>query len=182
MRRFTMALVLGLLAVSFSFAQSNTGRLTGTVSTADGVLPGATAVLTDNKTGKQRTETTNNEGSYTFPLLDYGSYTLKVSAKGFKNTATTITIQTAQEYSLPVTMTIGDVNETVTVTAGADIINSSNAELSSTVGNRQITELPLAARNPLSLILTQAGTGSNPSRARRSMAAARRQQTLPAMA
>ncbi|CAN5341531.1 hypothetical protein BH10ACI3_BH10ACI3_21270 [soil metagenome] len=163
MKRFTMALVLGILAASFAFAQSSTGRLTGTVSTADGVLPGATVVLTDTKTGKARTTVSNNEGSYSFALLDYGEYSLKVSAAGFKNAVTTLTVQSAQEYSLAVTMTIGDVSENVTVTAGADIINSTNAELSSTVGNRQITELPLAARNPLSLILTQAGTGSNPS-------------------
>ncbi len=163
MKRFTMALVIGILAASFSFAQSNTGRLTGTVSTADGVVPGATAVLTDSKTGKQRTEVTNSEGSFNFNLLDYGEYSLKVTSKGFKSATTTITIQTAQEYSLPVMLQAGDVSENVTITAGADIINSANAELNSTIGNRQITELPLANRNPLTLILTQAGTGSNPS-------------------
>lgn len=72
-------------------------------------------------------------------------------------------IQVAQELALPISLQIGDVGETVNVTAGNDIINSSNAEISSTLTNRQITELPNLSRNPLSLTLTTAGSASNPS-------------------
>ncbi|MGH9819627.1 MAG: carboxypeptidase-like regulatory domain-containing protein, partial [Pyrinomonadaceae bacterium] len=117
----------------------------------------------DAQTGKERTVISNSDGGFTVPLLDVGKYTVKVSSKGFKSTTTTVTIQIAQEYSLSVQLSVGDVSENVTVTGGADIVNSTNGELSSTLTNRQITELPLATRNPLALILTQAGSASNPS-------------------
>lgn len=144
-------------------AQTNTGRLTGTVSGPDGVLPGATVVLKDKKTGKEVTVTSNDAGGFTFNNLDYGEYEVKVTSNGFKTAVTSVIIQVAQQYSLPVSLEIGDLNETVTVTAGAELINSTNAEINSTISNRQITELPLATRNPLALILTQAGSSSNPS-------------------
>lgn len=143
-------------------AQSNTGRLTGTISGPDGVLPGATVVLKDKKTGKELTVTASGEGTFTFNNLDYGEYEVKATSNGFKTAVTTVTIQVAQEYSLPIALEIGNVNETVTVTAGAELINSTTAEINSTISNRQITELPLATRNPLALILTQAGSASNP--------------------
>lgn len=163
MKRFAIALVLGILAASFTFAQTNTGSLVGTVSSPDGVLPGASVVLTDTKTGKQLTATTNNEGSFTFTRLDYGDYTLKATAAGFKaKTTTDIAIVTGQTFSINVSLEIGAVTEEVTVQAGQEIVNSSNPEIGNTVTGRQLTELPLNGRNPLNLILLQTGTASNP--------------------
>jgi Carboxypeptidase regulatory-like domain len=163
MNKFISAIALMALFAISIFAQTTGGRIVGTVSGPDGVVPGATVVLTDKQTGKERTTTSNGEGDFSFPLLDVGTYTVKVEAKGFKVTTTSVVVQVGQEYSLPVALEIGQVSESVTVTAGADVINSTNAELSSTISNRQITELPLATRNPLALILTQAGSASNPS-------------------
>ena len=164
MKRFSILFLLFIFTMVVVNAQTTTGRLVGTVAEANGaVVPGASVVVTDSQTGKERTTTSNSEGGFTVPLLDVGTYTVKVSSKGFKTTTTTITIQIAQEYSLGVQLTVGDVNENVTVTAGTDIVNTTNGELSSTLTNRQITELPLATRNPLALILTQAGSASNPS-------------------
>jgi Carboxypeptidase regulatory-like domain/TonB dependent receptor len=163
MNKFMLAIAMTVLFTASVFAQTTGGRLVGTVAGPDGVIPGATVLLTDKQTGKERTTISNGEGSFSFSLLDVGNYTVKVEAKGFKVTTTAVTIQVGQEYSLPVSLEVGQVSESVTVTAGADVINSTNAELSSTLNNRQITELPLAGRSPLALILTQAGSASNPS-------------------
>lgn len=167
MKNFTKILMVtvALLLTQFAIqAQTTTGRLVGSVAGSDGaVIPGATVVLTDSQTGKERTTTTNAEGSFSFPLLDVGAYSVKVTAKGFKTSNATIKVEVGQEYSLNVEMTVGEISENVTVTAGADIINSTTAELNSTISNRQITELPLATRNPLALLLTQSGAASNPS-------------------
>lgn len=159
-----MAFMVAVLSAAAVFAQTTTGRLVGTVEGADGaVIPGATVVLTDNKTGKERTVTTNGEGGFVFSLLDYGTYAIKVTSKGFKTSNTTVRIEVGQEASLNVVLSVGEVSENVTVTAGGDLVNSTNAELNSTISNRQITELPLATRNPLALLLTQSGSASNPS-------------------
>lgn len=162
--KILMVTVALLLAQFATQAQTTTGRIVGTVAGSDGaVIPGATVVLTDSQTGKERTATTNAEGGFSFPLLDVGNYSVKASAKGFKTSNTTIKVEVGQEYSLNIEMSVGEISENVTVTAGADVINSTNAELNSTLTNRQITELPLATRNPLALLLTQSGSASNPS-------------------
>jgi hypothetical protein len=155
------ALALCALVCS-ALAQSNTGRLVGTVSGPDGVIPGATVVITDNQTGKERTITTSGEGTFTVPQLEIGTYTVKVTASGFKTfTANAVKIDVGKEYSLNATLEIGATEDSITITAGADVVNATNAELSNSVSSRQIQELPLNGRDPTSLILLQAGTASN---------------------
>src|SRR5574341_1478723 len=102
-----MGLALCLLAVA-ALAQSNTGRLVGVVSGPDGVIPGATVVVTDNQTGRQRTVVTTGEGAFTLPQLEVGTYNVKVSVTGFKTfTANSLKIDVGREYSLPITLEIG---------------------------------------------------------------------------
>src|SRR5205085_6040626 len=138
MRRLVIATLALCLAAVAVFAQSNTGTLVGTVSGPDGVIAGATITLTDTKTGKERTVTSGGEGSFSIPQLDPGTYTVKVTAQGFKSfTTTDIKIDVGREYSLKPVLAVGDINETVTVTGGAETINSTNAELSNNVSTKQ---------------------------------------------
>ncbi|HEX8851934.1 MAG TPA: carboxypeptidase regulatory-like domain-containing protein, partial [Pyrinomonadaceae bacterium] len=162
MKRLSVAfLTLCLLAVS-AFAQTTTGRLVGTVSGPDGVLPGATIVVKDNQTGKEQTLTAQEDGTFTFPQLEVGTYTVTITQQGFKTyIATDLKIDVGREYSLNPTLEVGGVTESVTVTAGADIINATSPQLTTTVSPQQIRELPLVARNPLNLINLQAGTTPN---------------------
>ncbi|MDQ2855776.1 MAG: carboxypeptidase-like regulatory domain-containing protein, partial [Acidobacteriota bacterium] len=156
-------LVLWLAALP-AFGQSSTGRLVGTVSDASGVIPGATVTIRDNQTNKERTLTTSGEGTFNVPQLDVGSYTVTISAAGHKAfSATDVKINIGQEYSLNATLEVGQVSENVTVVAGADVVNSTNAELSNTISTRQVLELPLNGRNPLALLNTVAG--ANPTNA-----------------
>ncbi|HWP43344.1 MAG TPA: TonB-dependent receptor, partial [Blastocatellia bacterium] len=159
----TLALLVFANVVPVSaFAQSNTGTLVGTVIGPDGVISGANVVITDNATGKERTVTSGENGNFTVSQLDPGTYTVKVSAPGFKTyTALDLKIDIGKEYNLVATLEVGAISETVTVTAGEDLIHASSAELSNTVGPRQIQELPLNGRNPLALISLQAGVASN---------------------
>jgi Carboxypeptidase regulatory-like domain len=143
------------------FAQTNTGRLVGTVSDASGVIPGATVVVKDNQTGKEITVTSSGDGTYNVPQLAHGTYTVTIKAPGHKSyTATDIKIDVAREYSLSAMLEVGGVEETVTVVGGAEVVNSTNAELSSTVSPRQVLELPINGRNPLGLLNLQAGVNA----------------------
>lgn len=143
-------------------AQSNSGRIVGTVADPSGVIPGATVLITDNQTQRERTVVTNDDGTFTAPQLEFGTYTVRVTSTGRKAfVATDVKIDAGRDYSLNILLEPGDVNVEVTVTAGEDIVNSSNAALSSTVSPRQIQDLPLNGRNPLSLITLQAGTAAN---------------------
>ena len=162
MGRFILSILLLCLFAVSALAQSNTGRLVGTVSGPDGVIPGATVVVTDNQTNKEQTVITSGEGSFTVPQLDPGTYTVKITAQGFRTfIATDLKIDVGKEYSLNPTLEVGNIAENVTVTAGADIVNTSSGELTNTVSPRQILELPLNGRNPLSLVQLQPGTASN---------------------
>lgn len=161
MKKFILAtLILCFFAVSM-FAQSTVGRLIGTVSGPDGLLPGATVTVVDNQTGRELTATTNDQGSYRFEQLTFGTYTVRITVSGFKTfVANDVKIDANRDYTLNSTLELGGVEETVTVQAGADIINTSNAELSTTVGPRQVLELPINGRNPLSLLNLQAGVNA----------------------
>ncbi len=151
-----------LLLTAAAIAQSNTGRLIGTVSGPDGVLPGATVKVTDNQTGKERTLTSNGEGAFLLPQLDPGAYNVTVTVSGFKTyNVNNVKIDIGQEHSLNISLEIGQAQESVTITAGADLLNATNPQISNTVSPRQIIELPLNGRDPTSLILLQAGTASN---------------------
>jgi hypothetical protein len=153
--------LLCLLAVTAA-AQSNTGRLVGTVSDPSGVIPGANVVVKDNQTGKERTVSASDDGTFSLAQLDPGAYTVTITAPGHKTyTAKELKIDIGKDYTLNATLDVGELSENVTVTAGADVINASNAELSNTVSPIQIQTLPLNGRNPLNLIQLQAGTASN---------------------
>ena len=159
MRRFVFTtLTLCLFAVAALAQTSNTGTLVGTVSGPDGVIPGASVTVTDNQTKKERTVLTNGEGGFNLSQLDFGTYTVTMTSKGFKtSTATDLRIDAGREYSLNTTLEIGSLSETVTVTAGAEVINSTNAAMSNTVSTKDVKELPINGRNPLSLLSTLAG-------------------------
>lgn len=157
---FLVVLVCAFAAV----AQTTTGRLIGTVSGPDGVLPGAKVEVTDTQSGKTVTVVTDAQGGYVVPQMLPGTYTVKATSAGFKTSVVTdVVINVGAEYSLKQTLEVGDVSAVVTVTGGTDLVNTTNAEIGRTVDERQIKELPLNGRNPLSLILLQAGTSSNPS-------------------
>jgi hypothetical protein len=158
---FSFLLVLASFAVVVS--QSTTGRLSGTVLTPDGsVVPGATITARDNKTGKELTTTSNESGEYSFPQLEFGTYTVTITATGFKTfVANEVKIDVGREYTLDRPLEVGSVQETVTVTAGADVVTANTAQISNTVSPQQILSLPLITRNPLALTTLQSGVASN---------------------
>src|SRR6266481_146498 len=161
-KRFTFSMLALCLFAVAALAQTNTGNLSGTVSDTSGNIQGATVVITDDKTGKEKTVVTNDAGGFSVSQLDTGTYTVKITSPGHKTfTATAVKIDVGITYTLNAALEVGNISENVTVVAGADIINSADAQLNNTVSQRQILELPLNGRNPLSLVLLQPGTSSN---------------------
>lgn len=158
-----MQRLLFILAIVSVFAftiagQTTTGRLVGTVSGPDGLLPGATILVTDNQTNREFTAIADGDGGFRFDQLSFGTYTVRITQQGFKTfVANDLKIDANREYTLKPVLEIGTVDAVVTVQAGADIVNASNAELSTTVSPRQVLELPINGRNPLALLTLQAG-------------------------
>ncbi len=146
-------------------AQTNTGRLLGSVVDAQGgVIPGASITLTDNQTKRERQLVTDEAGNFLVPQLDPGSYTVTTTQPGFKtSTISNVVIEIGREYTLKIKLEVGGVETVVQVTAGAALVNAASGEVSNTITQRQITQLPLNGRNPLNLMYMQAGSASNPS-------------------
>ena len=162
MKRIIPSILIVIVFALTALAQSNTGRLVGSVSGPDGVVPGATVVVTDDKTNKEKTIVSGGDGGFIIPQMEVGNYTVKVTANGFKTfTAKEVKIDIGREYSLSVALEVGAVSDSVTVTAGNDVLNATNAELSNTISAKQILELPLLGRNPLNLLSIQAGVSQN---------------------
>ena len=153
---------LALLACA-AFSQ-DAARLTGTVVDSSGApIQGASVELSLSGTTTPLSRvSTNDRGLFTFPGLRPGNYDLAVEAAGFRRqTVRDLRLETGRERSLSaVKLEIGAVAEAVEVVADAAAIQTSNAEVSTTVTNEQISKLPVFNRSPLGLITTQAGVTS----------------------
>jgi hypothetical protein len=161
MKKFTLAVLTLCLFAASAFAQGTQGRLVGTVSGPDGYIPGATITAKDNQTGKEYKAQSSDDGTFSIAQLDVGTYTVTTTAQGFKTfTTLALKIDAGRDYTLNATLEVGNISESVTVVGGADVINATNGELSTTVSTRQVKELPINGRNPLSLLNLIAG--SNP--------------------
>ncbi len=161
MKRFIIATLTLFILAALAVAQSTVGSLRGTVSGPDGLLPGATVTITDNQTGRTITTTSNDSGGFQFEQLNFGTYTLKVSVDGFKTyVANELKIDANRASTINPKLEIGDISAVVNVQASGEIINSSNAALTTTVSTKQVLDLPINGRNPLSLLNLQAGVNA----------------------
>jgi hypothetical protein len=143
-----------LLALSLTPAFSQTlGAVSGAVTDPQGAqLAGANVTITNTATNAARTSTTNAEGLYAFPALTPGIYTVKVDKAGFKTyNQTNIELQVQGDVRVDVVMQLGQVSETIEVSASAAAINTENATVGTVVEQKRIVELPLNGRNYLSL-------------------------------
>ncbi len=156
-----LVLAICLPAVG-ALAQTTSGRLNGVVAGPDGVLTNATIVARDDNTNREITVITKGDGTFLFPQLEFGTYTVTVTVPGFKTfVATEVKIDVGRDYTLNPQLELGSIEENVTVTAGADVITTSTAQVSNTVSPQQIMSLPLLTRNPLDLTTLQAGVQSS---------------------
>jgi hypothetical protein len=153
--RFILTVALALLVFApAAFSQGSTGRLVGTVTDPGGsVVPGATVTAKDNQTGREQTVTASGEGAFNFPQLAFGTYTVSVTATGYSTfTATDVKIDAGRDNTLNIAMAVGGVKENVTVVAGGEVVNSTNGELTNTISEKQVKDLPINGRNPLALL------------------------------
>src|SRR5262249_37363171 len=104
--------------------------------------------------GALRSTVTNNEGVYSFQSILAGKYTITVSANGFKTTTITDrTVETAQPAHVDIRLELGSTSEQVTVSAsGAELINSSTAEITGSVPTELVDNIPLARGNIFDLL------------------------------
>ncbi len=150
-----LAAAFFLLTTLASTQNISTAQLNGVVRDPVGaVVPNAIVTITDPSKGFSRTTTSDGQGSYQLLLLPPGSYTVTASSPGFsKLVEQNVVLTTGQQAELPLALVIGG-SETVTVTSGADIIETQRSSQSTTVDQLRITNLPTNGRNYINFTLT----------------------------
>ncbi len=156
------AVLIGLVGAGRGMAQLTSASLTGLVTDPGGaVIPGASVLVTNADTGEERRADTGAEGRFTMSQLKPGNYELSVETAGFKRFVRPgIRLQGSQAAEVNATLELGDVTETVEVSATAVILDTQSANQTNTLNNEEITELPLNFRNPLTLVHANAGVVS----------------------
>jgi hypothetical protein len=142
--RFTAAL-LAVLVPFTTFAQSDRGTLTGTVSDAQSaIVQNARVVAINEATGAQLQTITTETGNFTLAQLPAGAYRITVEAPGFKRTEqNAVQVQVAQTTRLDLRLDVGATTESVTVSAEAPMLRTENAEQSVNVSGNRINNLPI---------------------------------------
>src|ERR1019366_9333003 len=156
---WAVALVLLLVAVPMA-AQQSTGSITGTVQDASGAaVPGATVTVRSVETAQTRTLVTNEGGTYSALSLPVGQYEIRVEKGGFSPVVRTgITLMIAQAAVVNIALAVGVVQQAVTVTGEAPLVNTTPASTSGLVNEEQVKDLPLNGRSWDSLITLNPGT------------------------
>lgn len=143
------SLILTVFAILFcfqpSFAQEFRGAINGNVADPNGaVVPGATVTLQNIGTNVTSTATTNDEGSYSFPLIQPGTYKLSVTGSGFKTSVReSVTVNIDDRLTIDFTLELGQAIE-IDVVADEELIERGSVSTGTIVSERQITELPLS--------------------------------------
>jgi hypothetical protein len=152
MRIFLLLAVLVLLPAGIARAQvSNSGQITGTVFDPSGkVISGAQVTVANPATNFTKTVKASGSGVYIVPELQAGTYQVSATAPGFSTAVyQSVIVQVAQTTNLEIKMTVGQVNETVTVSAEVQTLDTTQNTLSTTISPDLMENLPLNGRDVL---------------------------------
>jgi Carboxypeptidase regulatory-like domain/TonB dependent receptor/TonB-dependent Receptor Plug Domain len=147
------AWLLVLISTS-ALAQGGRSEINGTVfDSAKAVMPGVTITVLDERTGLERTAVSGEEGRFLIPTLVPSTYTIKAELPGFQSTTQTgLVLNVGQELTVNLTLQVAGVQEALTVTGQAPLVEPTSSRIGANITNAEIDALPAAGRNQLSLM------------------------------
>lgn len=161
LRRLLPLVSAALLVAGSAFGQSQAinGSIEGTVRDSSGaVLPGVAVTVLHVDTGTERVVYTNANGQYRAPLLPLGTFRVTAALEGFKSYEQTgIEVRAGANVVINVTMGVGALEEVVSVTADAAVVDLAKTDVGRTLNEREIRNLPLVSRNPYNFALLEPG-------------------------
>jgi Carboxypeptidase regulatory-like domain len=158
---FLMIACLVFLSVPTLKGQVDRGGLTGTVKdSSGGVVPGAAVTITNLGTQQTFARTTDSSGNYVATNLPVGQYTVTFEKPGFRRTVhSNVTVSVNLTTRVDSVLQVGQVNQSVEVSAAPPLIQSENSSLGTVETARRIVDLPLNGRNFIALAYL--GPGAN---------------------
>ena len=159
MKRIALAMFVGAFLLfgeaTDAMSQQFTGGMRGTVSDAQGIIPGVIVTLTNEGTTVARDTVTNEVGEYAFPAVPPATYSVRTSLPGYKTFERRgITIGTQQFLTIDLLLEVGTIEENITVTADAPLIETSNASVGDNLGREILETLPAPGRNAFLIAVT----------------------------
>jgi trimeric autotransporter adhesin len=155
MRRPVLSAVFLFMGASLLSAQQFTGGVRGSVSDANGVVPGVAVTLTNEATNISRDVVTNEVGQYNFPAVAPGTYTLRAQITGYKRYESVgLVVGTQQFITLDVKLELGAIEESVTVTGQSPLIDTSTASTGGVLDRAALESLPAPGRNAFLIGIT----------------------------
>lgn len=160
------SLVLTVLLLPFFssqvLAQIDTGRFVGTVQDQSGaVIPNAKVTLTNEGTGFVLTTITGSSGTYVFNGVKIGTYAVEGEFQGFQKVSRVhVPLHVQEEALVDLTLTPGQITQSVKVTGAAPVLQTQEASLGQVVNTSQVNDLPLNGRNWMDLALLTAGVST----------------------
>jgi Carboxypeptidase regulatory-like domain len=161
--RVMMLLPLITVINLLSYGQvTTTSRISGTVmDTTGGVLQSVDVVIKNEGSGDEFRVKTSSDGTFIVPSLSVGTYTVTVSAPGFKQTIIKdVRTEIGNTVTVEVKLEVGATSESVVITGGAEVLQTENTNVGAVITGRQITELPFTSRDALDLVLSLPGTST----------------------
>jgi hypothetical protein len=167
MKLFRLSALIILAVVCntiFLAAQTSQGRILGSVTDDSGaVISGAKITITDTATGISRTLTTTAAGDYAAPNLEPGPYTVTAEAASFKKEVRVgLQLEVAKDIRVDIKLTAGSVDQVVTVSGEAPLVDTTTDVLGGTFSNQAINSLPLLGRDFQNLVVLQPGIQRSP--------------------
>jgi hypothetical protein len=154
MKTFFSAAAVTLLFIAQAFGQRDLGAITGTITDPSGAaIAGARLTFTEQQTGVQAVAESDSSGTYIRSLLKGGVYTVEVEAAGFRKAVLRDVLLTAGDrVGVNIQLTVGEISQSVEVTATAPLLQTESTALGNTMQARQVSELPLGGQRKFTFL------------------------------
>jgi hypothetical protein len=157
------SLVLGIIVAWPAAAYAQDSIITGTATDSTGaVLPGVTLTATNIESGNTFVAAADERGNFRLPVR-IGNYRITAELAGFTTVTRTLQLLVGQTIVISFQMALSSVQETVTVTGEAPLVNTATSTVGANIDPRQMSELPLNGRNWMDLSLLAPGARRNES-------------------
>src|SRR5215813_4159518 len=154
----TIAVLLASVTAAAAQEVVNSASVSGRVLDPQGaVVPGAQITATQLDTNVSAETTTAADGRFRFPYLKVGSYAVRVHLDGFSDATRRLTLTVASAFDLQINLVVGGLDERVTVTGQATVIEAARSQIAGTVAQAEVENLPMNGRNFLDLALLVPG-------------------------
>jgi len=159
MMRLSRLATLSLFCLLPIAAQTFTGTITGVVNDPNGAaVPNAAVRIRNEATNDVRSATTNEQGLYIFSQILPGTYEISAETQGFrKSVQTGAALRVNQTMEINFTLQLGEVTQTVEVSAGVTLLDTQSANRAVTLDQQTVLDLPVNARNPFAMVHVNAG-------------------------